>query len=684
MKIKEPFTFQQYVDWAFESNKGTYIHKTQKEQLTKSNNSIMQIEDDQLNDIIWLFRKCQNKNELDNQNKAFTEKQHIIRHVFLFLLILVQKKQDKRKIYTLMNSTAIQYVNEDLKVFIADEKQEILKQAYYSKDFVTVGVHFTQNFKQILDIWRQLKNLPENYQLMHPNSDTDFLCDFPRINTQFNFIQIFKLKEIKKQKENEKKILEQKLQQERLFQSNLRKEQIQFIKLVKIVSIRKPNYFNQQLFLQPNGNLIQGKIWFPINQPDLCPLWLDYNFQIQSFNNFNNLNQELKYYTGFISYQGPVNDYFEPQTYDYDKDTEGVMKTINIQETIYKGGFKNGLFDGKNRVYTFGCLIFYGFFKNGQKHGEGYELDSQQTLTYFRGMYESNFKQGLFVDYKLINYSKREKEFSKIGNWVEYYKNGIKQKEISQQADQVYNVNQNPGRKLLNFNEFEVNNFQLASLLPGGWIKSKIVDILLKQLTSLVNYSNLINQNIHSTQTLFFNCNQCQDIFGSMITYDNDINDKIFQNAFKKHLESNYQQKNQKYDDHMSGQNKIKNIRIVFYLNLDRSHFLSVVYENEKLYLIDSLEDTREPLKIQIQKLLIKYQFEVKDKDNINISQQKNTYDDGIYTIYYISQFIKNQNLTIEQMIGQKFFEISQSKINYLRYQIYQNLKGDGASIMQL
>lgn len=38
-------------------------------------------------------------------------------------------------------------------------------------------------------------------------------------------------------------------------------------------------------------------------------------------------------------------------------------------------------------------------------------------------------------------------------------------------------------------------------------------------------------------------------------------------------------------------ENKEKPLRFVFYFNLDRGHFLSVVYENNKLYLIDSMKN---------------------------------------------------------------------------------------------
>ncbi|CAD8056935.1 unnamed protein product [Paramecium sonneborni] len=676
-EIKEPFNFQQYVDWAFEQNKGTYIYKTQNEQsLTKTNYFTTQIRDEQINGIIWLFRKCQTISEIDNQNKAFLEHQHILRHVFLFLLILVKKYKDQRKIYALMNSTGILFENEELKLCIPNEKFDILQQTYYKKDFDNIGAHLTENCKSILERWAELKNEPNDFNFGLPKSDKEFLNDFPRISACLNLKQNIKLIEQKKQKEEGKKMLE-KLQKERLFQSSLRKEQIQFVQLVKVVNHKKPNYLNQSLILQPNGNLIIGKIWFPNNQTDLCPLWLSYNFQVQSYNHLNNFNQELKQYIGFLTYTGPVNDYFEPQTYDYNEETEGIMQTNNQHELIMKGGFKNGLFEGKkNRIYIGCILIFYGSFKNGQKHGEGYELN-QQFQTFFRGLYESNQKQGIFVDCKLINYQNREKEFSKIGSRQEYYKNNIKYNQIPEWAQQVYNVNQNPACVLLNFNEYGINNFQLSSLRPGGWINSSLIDILLQQQISLVNYSNIINQNKQGNKmkTLFLNCSQCQDIFGSMITKNDDINDLIFQEAFLKHQESCNQEKVQS--------NK-KNMRIVFYLNLDRSHFLSVVYDNEKLYIIDSLNDTREPLKFQMKKLLMKYQFHVEDKDDVTLSQQQNSFDCGVYTIYYVSQFIKNQNLTIKEMIDKQCFKVSQSKVNYIRYLIYQNLVGNGASIMEL
>jgi len=59
-----------------------------------------------------------------------------------------------------------------------------------------------------------------------------------------------------------------------------------------------------------------------------------------------------------------VNDYFEPHTYDYDNETEGIMN-ICSDNILCKGGFKNGLFDGKNRLYINNILNYYGEFKNG-------------------------------------------------------------------------------------------------------------------------------------------------------------------------------------------------------------------------------------------------------------------------------------------------------------------------------
>lgn len=79
----------------------------------------------------------------------------------------------------------------------------------------------------------------------------------------------------------------------------------------------------------------------------------------------NNLNSDLRLYCGFISYKGPVNDYFEPHTYDFDNETEGIMNTCS-ENILFKGRFKNGLFDGKNnRLYINDLLFYYGEFKNG-------------------------------------------------------------------------------------------------------------------------------------------------------------------------------------------------------------------------------------------------------------------------------------------------------------------------------
>ncbi|CAK58262.1 unnamed protein product (macronuclear) [Paramecium tetraurelia] len=677
----QQFNFLQHVSWAFEQNEGTYVFDSHQLNQTQTKLFTTVIQDDQIKHLTWLFRKCHNESELQKQNAAFIDLQRMIIHIFKFLLLFVSNKMDDTKLRTLMNSISILNENNILQIYLPDPDPDILHQKYSRDSILRQGDDQEKNFEVILNIWFELKDETIK-DIILPQSDFQFLQDLQRLNACLNMNQSSKIAAKNKDREKEKKRkmeLEKEKQAQKMFQSQLRKEQLHSMKMVKIAYKEG----SQSLFLQPNGNIVKGKVWFPYNSPHLCPLWLSSKFEILSSYFNNNLNADLRKYCGLVSYSGPVNDYFEPHTYDFDNETEGIMKTLS-DETTYKGGFKNGLIDGTNRVYNnASTLLYYGGYKIGQKHGEGYSLEyySQQNQpTYMKGQYESNLKQGLFVNHILVDGSKREKQFQKQGSIQEYYKNGIKHDRLPADIQQ-YKASQNPSCYLLNFNEYGINNFQLASLRPGGWINSSVIDILLKQLLFLVNNSNLPSQNtgIQNMKTCFINCSQFQDIFGSMVTKGEKINHKIFDEM--NDLHQSYLMK-----DKLNGENQfVQNFRIVFYFNLDRSHFLSAVFENERLYLIDSLRDNRKAVVHQITLFLQYFGFKVQEQnENFRISQQQNSFDCGAYTIFYVSQIIKHQHLTIEQMINKNCFEISQSQINYLRYLIYLNLIGDGASIIQL
>ncbi|CAD8144962.1 unnamed protein product [Paramecium octaurelia] len=675
-KEQQYFNFQQYIDWVFEENQDTYMSDRNQLIPTQTNLVITAIHDDQIQNLTWLFRKCHNEREQTKQDNVFLQFYRMIRSIFLFLLLFVNKKIDATRITTLMNSISILQDKKILQLFLADPRLDILEQQYSLDSILQQGTEQERNFQVLLDIWSDLKDEKlDGSTLTLPKSDCEFLVDFARVHACLTISQNNKI--AAKKREKEKQItqmmeLEKEKQAQRLFQSQLRKEQIHFLKIVKIVHKEG----SQSIFLQPNGNIVKGKVWFPQHTPHLCPLWLSSNFEILSLYFNNNLNADLRKYCGLISYKGPVNDYFEPHTYEFDNEIEGVMEAIS-NDTTYKGGFKNGLIDGTNRVYYKpNVLQYYGGHKNGQKHGEGYILEypSQPNQPiYMKGHFESNQKQGLFVNHILVDSTKREKIFQRLGNIQEYYKHGQK----SEIEIQQYKPSQNPSCQLLNFYEYGINNFQLASLRPGGWINSSIIDILLKQLLTLVNNSNLTNQNngISKIKTIFINCSQFQDIFGSMVTKGEKINTEL--NDIKQSIMMH---------DKLNGNNdNFQNIRIVFYFNLDRSHFLSALYESEQLYLIDSLKDNRKAVVHQITQFLQFFGLKVQGlNENFRVSQQQNSFDCGAYTIFYVSQIIKNQHLTIEQMIKKNCFEISQPQINYLRYLIYLNLIGDGASIMQL
>ncbi|KAM3142992.1 hypothetical protein pb186bvf_004810 [Paramecium bursaria] len=391
----------------------------------------------------------------------------------------------------------------------------------------------------------------------------------------------------------------------------------------KIPNIEKLT--KQTLQLHPNGDIIRQ------------------NGKYLHFNKFNSILNQLALEQAF--YQGGLDDYNKPSG-------PGIIFSQS-QQIAYKGVFKNGLFHGQGEIFIQGEKIYEGAFVNGLRHGRGIQFHNKISL---QGEFYYDRKSGtFFVDQKEVIFQNDVEVYEQPSSTVTI----IDKSQIYQQK--IYKTD-NPSNNLYFSGQSSINNHILNSLSKGKWLNQSIVDYYLH---ICFDFYKIIRKDFEN-KIIFIDTAQFQDIFGSMLCEQKSINFSCFQKI-------------------ILDQFPITQKTLVFGLNLDQSHFLTVVIEKlQYIYIIDSIKGNRKVLINLIQKLLIQMDKSLKFKviTDISVSQQMNGYDCGVYTCYYIQQLFKHiayNDLSIIE--NANLFQVNQEQIDLFRIHVQNTIENNYAKI---
>ncbi|CAD8112470.1 unnamed protein product [Paramecium primaurelia] len=324
---------------------------------------------------------------------------------------------------------------------------------------------------------------------------------------------------------------------------------------------------------------------------------------------------------------------------------------------IYKGCIDQNklLPNGKGEIHFNNDQKFFGQFKEGFADGICNINNNDYTLEYRWGWRHGPFEQK-FENCKIKGSFKNNllhgtlTEFNENGEMIEpqqYYLNNVR----VEYPPQIENLIQTT-RYLFDYKDYSINNYQFIGLNEYNWINQTIIDFYLELIQ---DYFRIINPD---KTILLINTIMCQDIFSSMVS---DISNQI---SIPQKIEELILQ-------------NIHN-RIILIMNIDRSHFVTLVFQNNTLFLLNSMNyflDNRILEKvIQIFPLSEK-QIEMKI---LPVPQQQNGYDCGLYSIFNVLL----QYINIDTPVDQIDYSIeTPQKINYLRQHLRNVFLNDYAHL---
>ncbi|CAD8190063.1 unnamed protein product [Paramecium pentaurelia] len=343
-------------------------------------------------------------------------------------------------------------------------------------------------------------------------------------------------------------------------------------------------------------------------------------------------------------------------------------------QTVYEGGidgihflpYGKGLF--RNRYCQFDGQFKDGFafefctiesnqqkckiqcqYQWGQRHGVYEEESDNYSIQCF---YQNNLKEGKFIQKQKMG----DKQNS-IQEKFQYYKNGtiITKKEFNKN-DYQKNISQKTTRYLLTHQEFTISNNIFKGFNYGEWLNQLCVDYYLQLV---IDYYKLAKgQSIKLLNTI-----ECQEIFSSLIT-TKESKVVIFPQLMEIYLQLSEIDK------------------LIFIMNVDRSHFLVLVYQNEYLYMLNSLNNKLDQVILdQVAKIFPKLKRAEKGKEKmkiVNVAQQTNTFDCGIHSIYNTILQYKYFNKNVDEIE----YQATKKMMEKLRIHIKNVLINDYAHIL--
>ncbi|CAD8125157.1 unnamed protein product [Paramecium sonneborni] len=382
----------------------------------------------------------------------------------------------------------------------------------------------------------------------------------------------------------------------------------------------------KSLILRPGGNIFIIPTIFDNNLCQFyeCKIYINQYNYISIPSNFESYQQNIEY-TGFIDKVT-----FLPHG-------QGELNMNNFIR--FSGQFLEGLADnicvveevsGIKKQYTYRC---------GQKHGPFFEKnENYETL----GYYENNLLQGELIC----------KDNQGVIQSQKFYHNNI---QVNYNTQEYSNqIQQNTSRYLFFHKDYSINNYLFLGLNDGNWLNQLLIDYYLELVQ---DYYRCIYTD---QEILLINTIMSQDIFSSQIS-----NFSIGLNKTEKIEEL----LKQKYN------------RITIILNADRSHFITLVFQNNALYLLNSMNFINDQdILNKVAQMFNKPEQQIKTII-LNVPQQQNCYDCGLYSIFNV--LLQYQN--IDKSVGEIDYNITTpQKITFLRQHIRNVLINDYSHIIPI
>ncbi|CAD8209050.1 unnamed protein product [Paramecium octaurelia] len=272
--------------------------------------------------------------------------------------------------------------------------------------------------------------------------------------------------------------------------------------------------------------------------------------------------------------------------------------------TKFIGQFKEGFADGRCNIDNDERMYHYSW---GWKHGP-FEEKTQYCQT--SGCYKDNLLHG-----KVTQITEQD---SKIETQEYYYYNNVQVEYPPQEYRNCQTT-----RYLFNHKEFSINNFVFLGLRESNWINQLLIDYYLELIQGYFRMMNPDNQ------IMLINTVMSQDIFSSIVSCQNsqisipkEIEELILKNAFN---------------------------RIILILNVDRSHFVTLVFQNNTLYMLNSMNYNDEMILEKVNLLFQPLEKQI-EKRILRVPQQENGHDCGLYSIFNVLLQYLNIEIPVDQI----------------------------------
>ncbi|CAD8137119.1 unnamed protein product [Paramecium octaurelia] len=370
------------------------------------------------------------------------------------------------------------------------------------------------------------------------------------------------------------------------------------------------NYKKQkQLFLLQNGDIIVSKF----NNQMTIPLSTSRVIHFQK--------PRFCYQQSLLSEQSLIQIVSEG-VLDENFDQNGQTIILSQGNLVYQGNMQSGLLNGEGTIKNqYNQIIYQGNFVHNKKHGFGKIVYNNR---YYYGQFNDDMMHGQFQicneENGLIYYFYRNQQVNKQDfNQQNTYQ--ITSQEGNQTISKILS-NEQVSQSICSYKDFNFRIQAYYALNTGHWLFEDSLDYFLDYFNHFFTYS----EKATNGQTVIFNTYETSKYINC------DYDQKFY------YHEIPYQELNQ----------EIRNKkRKVFVMNSQRSHFLVMIEDNKQLHVCDSLYQENKSLEQAFYNLL---KLENRSCRVLKCSQQKNGYDCGIFALFYAIQFMKYDNLSMNEM----------------------------------
>ncbi|CAK67039.1 unnamed protein product (macronuclear) [Paramecium tetraurelia] len=305
--------------------------------------------------------------------------------------------------------------------------------------------------------------------------------------------------------------------------------------------------------------------------------------------------------------------------------------------TKFIGQFKEGFADGRCNIDNDDIMFHYSW---GWKHGP-FEEKVQNCKT--TGFFKNNLMHG---EVKSIT-----EQDSVTDTKIMYYYNNVRVEYPPQDYPK-----QQTTRYLFMHKEFSINNYLFLGLRECNWINQLLIDYYLELIQDYFRVMNPDNQ------IFLINTITSQDIFSSVISCSSSdisipkkIQELILKNAFN---------------------------RLIIILNVDRSHFVTLVFQNNTLYMLNSMNYCDEMILEKVSFLFLHLHLEKQiERRILTVPQQENGHDCGLYSIFNVLLQYINVNTPVDQI---DYNIETPERIAYLRQHLRNVLLNDYSHLIPI